>query len=74
MHNESKDRKTELDSPFFHLKRQLKKHVWHNKSSVLAPSDISDAMKYNSDVWIFHFNITGFSCNHLDKLFDDKGV
>ena len=74
LHNESQDGKTELDSTFFHFKHQLRKYIRHGKSSVLTPSDMSDAMKYNNGLRNSHFNIVELNRNYLDKLFDDKGT
>ena len=69
--NEAQDRKTELDSSFYHFKFQLKKNVSKTKGAVLTPHDMARAMECSNGIDNSRFDMIQFSLNRLDKLFDD---
>ena len=73
IHNEAQDGKTELDSWFFHFKRQLKKWMSRFKCAVLTPRHMAEAMEYSTGVKGMRLDIVRLDRNHLDRLFDDKG-
>jgi hypothetical protein len=73
IHNEAQDGKTELDSSFFHFKNQINKYVIGNKTSVLTPSDMAEAMKYKGGLKNSRFDVILLDRNWLDILLDDKG-
>jgi len=73
LHNEAQDGKTELDSWFFHFKRQLTK--WMNRwtLAVLTPSHMAEAMGYSTGVKGMRFDIVCLDRPWLESLFGDKG-
>ena len=74
LHNEAQDGKTELDSWFFHFKRQLKKWMNRYKSAVLTPRHMAEAMAYSTGVKGMRFDIVRLDRIWLDALFGDKGA
>ena len=72
IHNEAQDRKTELDSSFYHFKFQLKKHVRKTKGAVLTPCDMARAMEYSNFITNSIFDMLQFRRNQLDELFDEN--
>ena len=72
IHNEAQDGKTELDSWFYHFKRQLKKWMSRFKCAVLTPNHMAEAMEYSTGVKGMRFDIVRLKRNQLDGLFEDK--
>ena len=72
IHNEAQDGKTELDSWFFHFKRQLKKWMSRFKCAVLTPRHMAEAMEYSTGVKGMRFDIVRLDRTHLAGLFDGK--
>ena len=72
IHNEAQDGKTELDSSFYHFKRQLKKYMLRFKSTILTPQHMANAMEYANGVKNYLFGIIELNKCHLDLLFDTK--
>ena len=71
-HNEVQDGKTDLDSSFYHLKFQLKKHVRKTKYDALTPCDMVRAMEHQSGIANSRFYMLQFSHKRLDELFDEN--
>ena len=68
IHNEAQGGKSELDSSFYHFKRQLKICMLRFKSAILTPQHMANYMEYANGVKNYRFDIIELNRKHLELL------